>query len=132
MSFQRFFSNKFTLLALTFISGLISVYDNVMNVVFYDSLPADELNPVASLIIDEFSVAGLVVAKAIGTILAVALMMTLIKTKYKYVIYPVFVFQASLFYFLTFHTGSYETFFNKDLWNTMKMALEFYNGEHRP
>ena len=79
MSLVKIFSNKFTLLALTFISGLISVYDNVMNVVFYDSLPIDELNPVASLIIDEFSVAGLVVAKAIGTILAVALMVTLIK-----------------------------------------------------
>ena len=114
MSLRKILSNKYVLAAITFLSGLISVYDNVMNVVFYKTLPVDEVNPYASWIIDNWGVYGLVTAKTAGTITAVMLMLVLIKTKYKFVIYPVFLCQLILFFYLTFHTISYNTFFQSD------------------
>ena len=126
MSLRKILSNKFTLSAITFISGLISAYDNVMNVVFYKTLPIDERNPYASWIIDNWSVYGLVTAKTIGTVAAVILMLMLIKTKYKFVIYPVFICQAILFFYLTFYTASYTTFFNGDMGLPIEMFIEFY------
>ena len=76
MSFFKKISNSFVLLAsLVFLSGLISVYDNVMNVVFYEDLPRTEQNPQASWIIENLGgVAGLVQVKAITTIMAVVVM----------------------------------------------------------
>tara|TARA_Y100000592_G_scaffold61324_1_gene95813 strand:+ start:1125 stop:1532 length:408 start_codon:yes stop_codon:yes gene_type:complete len=126
MSLRKILSNKFTLSAITFISGLISAYDNVMNVVFYKTLPIDERNPYASWIIDNWGVYGLVTAKTIGTVAAVILMLMLIKTKYKFVIYPVFICQAILFFYLTFYTASYTTFFNGDMGLPIEMFIEFY------
>ena len=87
MSFFRFISNKITLATVVFLSGLISAYDNVMNVVFYHTLPMDERNPVASKVIEYSGVSGLVTLKSLGTLAAVAIMLLLIKTKYKYVLW---------------------------------------------
>ena len=39
-------------LLMSFAAGLISVYDNVLNVIFMETLPVDEQNPFASSIID--------------------------------------------------------------------------------
>ena len=75
MGFIKSLSNKFVLASLAFISGLISVYDNVMNVLFYHTLPLDERNPVASIIIEHFGVVGLVETKAYGTIIGVTVML---------------------------------------------------------
>ena len=126
MSLRKILSNKYVLAATTFISGLISAYDNVMNVVFYETLPMDEVNPYASWIIDNWGVYGLVTAKTVGTVAAVILMLMLIKTKYKFVIYPVFICQAILFFYLTFHTISYNTFFQQDIGLPIEMFIEFY------
>ena len=132
MSFFRFISNKITLATVTFLSGLISAYDNVMNVVFYHTLPMDERNPVASKIIEYSGVSGLVMLKSLGTLAAVAIMLLLIKTKYKYVSYPVFFVQLLLFYYLTFYSNDYKLIFDKDFWVPLEMFVEFYKGEHRP
>lgn len=132
MSFFKFISNKITLATVTFLSGLISAYDNVMNVVFYHTLPIDERNPVASKIIEYSGVSGLVTLKSLGTLAAVAIMLFLIKTKYKYVLYPVFFAQLLLFYYLTFYSNDYELIFDKDFWIPLEMFVEFYKGEHRP
>ena len=132
MSFFRFISNKITLASVTFLSGLISAYDNVMNVVFYHTLPMDERNPVASKIIEYSGVSGLVMLKSLGTLAAVAIMLLLIKTKYKYVLYPVFFVQLLLFYYLTFYSNDYKLIFDKDFWVPLEMFVEFYKGEHRP
>tara|TARA_Y100000361_G_scaffold29641_1_gene24508 strand:+ start:279 stop:677 length:399 start_codon:yes stop_codon:yes gene_type:complete len=132
MSFFRFISNKITLATVTFLSGLISAYDNVMNVVFYHTLPMDERNPVASKIIEYSGVSGLVMLKSLGTLAAVAIMLLLIKTKYKYVLYPVFFVQLLLFYYLTFYSNDYKLIFDKDFWVPLEMFVEFYKGEHRP
>ena len=132
MSFFRFISNKITLATVTFLSGLISAYDNVMNVVFYHTLPMDERNPVASKVIEYSGVSGLVMLKSLGTLAAVAIMLLLIKTKYKYVLYPVFFVQLLLFYYLTFYSNDYKLIFDKDFWVPLEMFVEFYKGEHRP
>ena len=132
MSFFKFISNKITLATVTFLSGLISAYDNVMNVVFYHTLPIDERNPVASKIIEYSGVSGLVMLKSLGTLAAVAIMLLLIKTKYKYVLYPVFFVQLLLFYYLTFYSNDYKLIFDKDFWVPLEMFVEFYKGEHRP
>ena len=128
MSIKKFFSNKFTLAALPFLSGLISAYDNVLNVVFFTSLPVDERNPFASRIIQEYGVAGLVEIKSVGTILAVMLMLAMIKTKYKFVIYPVFLFQFALFYFLTFYVNDMRNFWERDFGLPFFLVLDFYKG----
>ena len=132
MSFFRFISNKITLATVVFLSGLISAYDNVMNVVFYHTLPMDERNPVASKVIEYSGVSGLVTLKSLGTLAAVAIMLLLIKTKYKYVLYPVFFVQLLLFYYLTFYSNDYKLIFDKDFWIPLEMFVEFYKGEHRP
>ena len=128
MSIKKFFSNKFTLAVFSFLSGLISVYDNVLNVVFYSSLPDDERNPFASRIIEEHGVAGLVEIKAMGTILAVMLMLVMIKTKYKFIVYPIFFIQFALFYFLTFHVNDMRNFWERDFGLPFFLVLEFYKG----
>ena len=132
MSFFRFISNKITLATVVFLSGLISAYDNVMNVVFYHTLPMDERNPVASKVIEYSGVSGLVTLKSLGTLAAVAIMLLLIKTKYKYVLYPVFFVQLLLFYYLTFYSNDYKLIFDEDFWVPLEMFVEFYKGEHRP
>lgn len=96
----------FLFLLMSFAAGLISVYDNVLSVVFMETLPVNEQNPMASKIIDHVGVVGLVYIKAVTTILAVLLMCVLSFTKYRVVIIPVFIFQSLLFYYLTFYTPS--------------------------
>ena len=134
MSFFKKISNNFILLAsLVFLSGMISVYDNVMNVVFYEDLPRTEQNPLASWIIRNVGgVAGLVQVKAITTMMAVIVMLGLIKTKYRVVILPVFLFQLCLFYYLTFHTIEGNTFFTGDFGRAIRLFFEFYQGKHIP
>ena len=133
MSFLKRLSKNFTLLALlVFLSGLISVYDNVMNVVFFNDLPRMEQNPIASWIISRGGVSSLVQIKAATTILAVVMMLGLIKTKYNIIIIlPVFLFQLGLFFYLTFYvpTGS---FVDGDFIKPVEMFFEFYQGKYTP
>tara|TARA_Y100001973_G_C5166462_1_gene316476 strand:- start:744 stop:1166 length:423 start_codon:yes stop_codon:yes gene_type:complete len=123
---KKLCSNFYTLAFTIFISGLISVYDNVMNVIFYDTLPIDERNPLASKIIDWYGVKGLVEIKATGTVLAVIVMLLLAKTRYKFVVYPVFLVQLWLFYYLTFHVNSMTNFLDTDFGLPIRLFLEFY------
>ena len=123
---KKLYSNFYTLAFTVFISGLISVYDNVMNVIFYDTLPIDERNPLASKIIEWYGVKGLVEIKATGTILAVIAMLLLAKTRYKFIIYPVFLVQLWLFYYLTFHVNSMANFLDADFGLPIRLFLEFY------
>lgn len=123
---KKLCSNFYTLAFTVFISGLISVYDNVMNVIFYDTLPIDERNPLASKIIEWYGVKGLVEIKATGTVLAVIVMLLLAKTRYKFVVYPVFLVQLWLFYYLTFHVNSMTNFLDTDFGLPIRLFLEFY------
>ena len=111
----------------SFVSGLISVYDNVMNVVFFDTLPRDEQNPFASWIIEKVGVEGLVEIKALGTVLAVAIMLMLAKTKYKSAIWSVFTFQLLLFCYLTFYAET-GIIVKRDFFTPIKFFFEFYLG----
>jgi hypothetical protein len=133
MNFLKKLSKSYLFLALlVFLSGMISAYDNVMNVVFYDELPTTEQNPYASWIISKTGVSGLVQIKAIGTLIAVALMLWLIKTKYRFVIIPVFLFQLGLFLYITFYTPNIADVFWGDWGDPIIIFFEFYQGKHRP
>ena len=133
MGFLSKISKSYLLLAaLVFLSGMISVYDNVMNVVFYEELPQTEQNPYASWIISKAGVSGLVQVKAIGTICAVALMLWLIKTKYRLVVIPVFLFQLGLFLYLSFYTVNIKGMFWDDWGDPIRIFFEFYQGKHIP
>ena len=124
---RRLCRNFYTLAIVSFISGLISVYDNVMNVVFFEDLPRNEQNPVASLVIERMGVEGLVEIKAWGTIIAVVLMLLLTKTKYKMAIWGVFTFQFFLFCYLTFYASS-GGYWEDDLFIPVKFFFDFYLG----
>lgn len=133
MSFLKKLSESYLFLAvLVFLSGIISAYDNVMNVVFYDELPTTEQNPYASWIIRKAGVSGLVQIKAIGTVIAVALMLWLIKTKYRFVIIPVFLFQLGLFLYISFYTPDITNMAWDDWSKSIKLFFEFYQGKHKP
>lgn len=122
-------------LLMSFAAGLISVYDNVMNVVFMETLPMDEQNPVASSIIDHVGVAGLVHIKAVTTILAVLIMCVLSFTKYRIVIIPVLIFQCLLFCYLTFYTPTGAGFWGsgyESIFEPLKLFWEFYTEDEIP
>ena len=129
---RKLFSNVYLSVFSVFLSGLISVYDNVMNVIFFEGLEGNEKNPLASWIISNRGVEGLVEIKAITTILAVVIMLCLIKTRYRIIVWPVLAFQLSLFYYLTFHTSNTSQFFAKDFGIPLRLFFGFYLGEHKP
>lgn len=124
----------FLFLLMSFAAGLISVYDNVLNVVFMETLPMDEQNPVASAIIDFWGVEGLVHIKAVTTIFAVLLMCALSFTKYRIVIIPVFIFQCLLFYYLTFYTvtGSFWGNGYESIFEPLELFWRFYTENEIP
>lgn len=133
--FSMFKSCKACLfLLMSFAAGLISVYDNVMNVVFMETLPMDEQNPLASVIIDSWGVEGLVHIKAITTIFAVLFMCGLSFTKYRIVIIPVFIFQCLLFYYLTFYTaaGSFWGSEYESISEPLELFWRFYTEDKIP
>jgi hypothetical protein len=113
---------------MVFISCLISVYDNVMNVVFWDTLPEIEKNPVASWIIDRGGVSALVYTKAVGTMLACLAMIRLVYTRYKFAIIPVFIFQVCLFFYVTCYAENDFTR-SDDFFQPLKLFFEFYLGK---
>ncbi len=113
-------------LVMTFIAGLISVFDNVMNVVYMETLATEEKNPIASWIISRWGIVGLVEIKAVGTILAVALMCRLSYTKYRLAIVPVFIFQLCLFFYLAFSSPHAKMFFRSDILAPIKSFFRFY------
>ena len=80
-------------LMMAFVAGAISVYDNVLNLIFMESLPVDERNPVASYIIEHWGVGGLIHLKSITTILAVCIMCGLAFCR-KYSCWPILPYQC--------------------------------------
>ena len=109
------------------ISGLVAVYDNVLNVIFAGFLPEMEQNPVASQIIVHGGVPLFVQIKAVGTILATAVMCRLVHTRYRVSIISVFAIQLLLFSYLTFYTAD-GLFVTDDMLEPVKMFFEFYRG----
>tara|TARA_B100002019_G_C20854967_1_gene396471 strand:- start:84 stop:482 length:399 start_codon:yes stop_codon:yes gene_type:complete len=118
---------------MSFAAGLISVYDNVLNVIFMETLPADEQNPFASSIIDAVGVVGLVHIKAVTTIVAVIIMCALSFTKYRTAIIGVFILQCLLFFYLTFYTPNGNFWGNnEDLALPIKLFWRFYTEGEIP
>jgi len=115
-------------LMMIFTAGLISVFDNVMNVVYMSTLPQEERNPLCSYIIGEVGVEGFVCLKAVSTILAVILMSALIYTKFRVVVVFVFIFQIFLFLYLNLYTPDGMKFFDRDILVPMESFFRFYLG----
>jgi len=124
MFLKKLKKNNIALLFIVFLTGLISVYDTVMSVLFMSTLSQNEQNPIASWIINQIGVSGLVQVKAIGTILATAIMCKLVYTKWKTCIVPVFFFQLILFFYISFYVVSEP--FGPDIWLPIKMFFNFY------
>ena len=116
--------NNIMLLFIVFLTCLISVYDTVMSVLFMPTLAQDEQNPASSWIIDQIGVSGLVQVKAVGTILAAAIMCKLVYTKWRTCIVPVFFFQLILFFYISFYVVSNP--FGSDMWLMIEMFFNFY------
>lgn len=115
-------------LLLVFIIGLVSVYDNVLNVLYSSTLYAQEQNPVAKSIIEHCGVEGLVYFKAAGTIIATLICVGLVYSKYKKILVLLLLGQITLFCYLTFSGGSSQ----KSLTFTATPAedfMSFYVGE---
>jgi len=121
-------------LLMSFAAGLISVYDNVLNVIFMETLPVDEQNPMASMIIDYVGVVGLVHIKSVTTILAVLFMCILSFTKYRIAIIPVLIFQCLLFYYLTFYTPTGNFLGNgyESIFGPLELFWRFYTENEIP
>jgi len=109
-------------------AGLISVFDNVMNVVYMTTLPQEERNPLCSYIISEVGVEGFVCLKAASTILAVILMSALVYTRFRIVVVFVFIFQICLLLYLNLYTPDGMKFFDKDVFVPMESFFRFYLG----
>ena len=115
---------RLSLLMMVFWSGLVSVYDNVLNLLAMDILKEREQNPLASYIIQYWGVEGLICIKAFTTIVAVLLMVRLVYSRWRIVTVPVFIFQSMLFCYLTFYTES--RFWARDMFLPLEMVIEFY------
>jgi len=118
---------RLSLLMMVFWSGLVSVYDNVLNLLTMDVLKEQEQNPLASYVIEYWGVEGLICIKAFTTMMAVLLMIRLVYSRWRIVIMPVFIFQTVLFCYLTFYTTS--GFWARDMFRPLEMVIEFYQGK---
>ena len=120
---------KLSLLMMIFWSGLVSVYDNVLNLLTMDVLKEQEQNPLASYVIEHWGVGGLICLKAFTTMAAALLMIRLVYSRWRIVIVPVFIFQSMLFCYLTFYIE--RGFWAEDMFRPMEMVVEFYQGKVR-
>mgnify|MGYP003151688442 CR=1 FL=1 len=98
-------SNMF-LLGLTFVIGLISVYDTYLSIIYSPQLRQSEQNPLGIYLLDVGGLELFITTKAVATILSIICCVILIKTKYKLAIVGVLAFQFLLFFYLNFYTHS--------------------------
>jgi hypothetical protein len=109
--------------------GLVSVYDVYMTVLYPYDVSTQEQNPVAMKLIKNFGVYGFVSIKSTSTIIAVAICLHLINTKYKVAIIPVFLFQLILFFYLTFYLSNNEKIDAGDTTSPLYDIIEYIKGE---
>ena len=106
--------------------GVVCAFDNALNVITYETLPAAEENVVASIVISSVGVAGLVAVKAIGAVLAVSLCLLVIRTKYWIAVTVTAAVQLSLLLYLCFATGPVNQL--GDLMLIPRLVVGFYAG----
>jgi len=82
--------------------GAVCAFDNTLNVITARTLVDMEENSVALMVIDRAGVVGLVELKAIGALLAVAVSLTVIQTKYRIAVHAVATVQLALLLYLCF------------------------------
>jgi hypothetical protein len=89
-----------------FIIGLVSVFDTYLLIIYSPYLRQFEQNPLGQYLLDVGGLTLFVEAKALATLLVVGLSFYLLKTRWRWAIYGVLVFQISLFVYLNFYTFS--------------------------
>lgn len=89
-------------LLIVFFGCLVSVYDNTLSVIYMDSLPYHEQNPVGNWLIQYGGVSFFVLVKAITTLLACLFGIRIVYSKYRKVLLAILAFQLCLFGYLTF------------------------------
>lgn len=85
-----------------FFIGVVCCYDNMLSVIYRDSLVEMEENPLGSWLI-EYGVDFFILVKAIATVLAVMFLYALSFTKWKRLILAAAVGQAYLLWYLNFY-----------------------------
>jgi len=89
-----------------FIIGLVSVFDTYLLIIYSPYLKQLEQNPLGQYLLDVGGLTLFVEVKALATLLVVGFSFYLIKTKWRWAIYGVLIFQISLFVYLNFYTFS--------------------------
>ena len=92
--------------SMCFIIGAVGAFDNALNVITAQTLASLEENAAASRIIDSVGVVGLVEMKAVGTLLAVAMCLVVVRTKYWAAVAVTAAVQIVLLCYLCFHPGT--------------------------
>lgn len=90
-------------LLLTFVIGIVGVYDTVLSVVFSQTLPQIEMNPLCRWIIEEGGVKELVLWKSAGTLAGIVILIYITYTKFRICVPIVFFLALILFFYLTFY-----------------------------
>ena len=85
-----------------FFIGVVCCYDNMLSVIYRDTLVEMEKNPLGLWLI-EYGVDFFVLVKAINTVLAVMVLYAVSFTKWRMLIFAVAFGQAYLFYYLNFY-----------------------------
>ncbi len=119
-----------TCFAMVLAIGSISAFDCMVSVITFDTLPEDEANPVASLLIASSGVEGMITYKATGTLVAALLMLGLSYTRYWFTIVPVFLAQCYLLIWLNFAQadGSLGFVQQLDQFSLVKLVVGRYLG----
>lgn len=86
-----------------FFSGFVCCYDNMLSVIYHESLEALESNPLGSYLIEVGGVSWFVVVKAVTTVLAVMLLYGISFTKWRMLVFVAAFCQAYLFYYLNYY-----------------------------
>jgi len=119
-------SINITYLLIVFFVCSISVYDNILNVIYTDGLLTREKNPVGTWLIETGGVSLFVTIKAITTIIAALLAIRIVYSKYRIALVVVLIFQVFLFIYLSFYGG--EMFYDVLSYDETPMynVYEFY------
>lgn len=111
------------------IIGLVSVYDVYMTILYPFDVSTQEQNPVAMTLIKSYGVYGFVSIKSSATVIAVAICLYLINTKYRIAIIPIFLFQIALFFYLTFYLSNNEKIDAGDTTSPIEDIIDYIKGE---
>lgn len=112
------------LLFMIFTIGFVGVYDTVLTLLLSDYIIEFEQNLICKKIMETGGIPLFVQVKAASTLFVVLFLFYLIKTKYKNIVMPIFVFQCLLFYHLSFSANKSDRVFENN--GTLPMPIAIF------